>query len=45
LPVLLATGRADQEALELIAATPGALLLAKPFNLAELAGNLQRLTG
>jgi CheY-like chemotaxis protein len=40
LPVLLATGRADQEALDLVAADPHARLLAKPFSLDDLRGVL-----
>ncbi|BDU77590.1 PAS domain-containing protein [Mesoterricola sediminis] len=36
LPVLLATGRADQTALDLVAAHPYVTLLPKPFNLQEL---------
>ena len=35
-PVLLATGRTDQAALELIAAYPDVTLLAKPFSASEL---------
>jgi len=36
LPVLLATGRVDQAALNLIAADPRTTLLSKPFNLEEV---------
>jgi CheY-like chemotaxis protein len=36
LPVLLATGRADQEVLDLVAAHPQVALLAKPFSMSEL---------
>lgn len=36
LPVLLATGKADQEALDLIHAFPGVSLLSKPFSREEL---------
>ena len=36
LPVLLATGRADQSALDLAAAHPGVTLLPKPFGITEL---------
>ena len=39
-PVLLATGRADQAALDLIDAHSGVTLLAKPFDLAELQAHL-----
>jgi len=35
-PVLLATGRADQSALDLAASFPGVALLAKPFSMADL---------
>jgi len=42
-PVLLATGRPDQDALDLIASDPGAALLAKPFTLAELQWHLLRV--
>jgi len=35
-PVLLTTGRVDQDALDLVAAYPGARLLPKPFSIAEL---------
>ena len=41
LPVLLATGRADQEAMDLVAAHPGVKLLAKPFSLDELQAHLR----
>jgi len=40
LPVLLATGRADQVALDLVAAHPGVSLMAKPFGLEELRKQL-----
>ena len=40
LPVLLATGRADQGALDLIRDYPGLTLLAKPFSLEEIEGYL-----
>ena len=43
LPVLLATGRADQEALELVAAHPRVTLMAKPYSLQELQGQLRKL--
>lgn len=42
-PVLLATGRADQAALDLIAAHPQVTLLAKPFTMAQLKGCLEVL--
>lgn len=42
LPVLLATGRADQLALDLVDEFPLVTLLAKPFALAELRGHLER---
>jgi hypothetical protein len=38
--VLLATGRADQAALDLIAAHDGVTLLAKPFGLKALQNEL-----
>lgn len=43
-PVLLATGRADQEALDLVAAFPFVTLLAKPFGIAELKRNLYKVS-
>ncbi len=43
LPVLLATGRADQGALDLVAAHPGVRLLSKPFTLEELREGLRPL--
>lgn len=42
-PVLLATGRADQAALDLIAAHPQVTLLAKPFTMAQLKSCLEVL--
>jgi PAS domain S-box-containing protein len=42
-PILLATGRADQKALDLVEAHPGVTLLSKPFTLAELRGFLSSL--
>jgi CheY-like chemotaxis protein len=42
LPVLLATGRADQQALDLVASVPGVTLLAKPFSMADLRTLLDR---
>ncbi len=41
LAVLLATGRADQPALELIERTPGVTLLEKPFGLKDLQRRLE----
>jgi len=43
IPVLLATGRADQTALDLTAAYPLVTLLAKPFTMAQLKGSLEAL--
>ncbi|HJV22052.1 MAG TPA: ATP-binding protein [Holophagaceae bacterium] len=43
LPILLATGRADQAALDLTQAFPGVTLLPKPFTLNELRGRLETL--
>jgi CheY-like chemotaxis protein/anti-sigma regulatory factor (Ser/Thr protein kinase) len=43
LPVLLATGRADQTAMDLVAADPLTTLLGKPFTLEELRSQLGRL--
>ena len=43
LPVLLDTGRADQEVLDLIAAHSKVTLLAKPFSLDELQAQLGRV--
>ena len=42
LPVLLATGRADQIALDLVAAHPHTALLAKPYSLDQLQAMLAR---
>jgi len=42
-PVLLATGRVDQEALELVAAHPGVTLLPKPYGIEELQSCLRLL--
>ena len=42
-PVFLTTGRADQDALDLIAGHPGVVLLPKPFSIEELQGHLQQL--
>ena len=41
LPVLLATGRADKQAIELAQAVPLVTLLAKPFSMEELGARLQ----
>lgn len=43
LPVLLATGRADQDALDLVAEVPRVRLMAKPFSLADLREGLATL--
>jgi PAS domain S-box-containing protein len=43
LPVLLATGRADQTALDLVSAHPHVVLLAKPFSLDELKRHIEAL--
>ncbi len=40
LPVLLATGRADQTAQDLVAAHPGVTLLSKPYAMRELRRQL-----
>jgi CheY-like chemotaxis protein len=40
LPVLLATGRANQQALDLAASVPGVCILAKPFTMKELQAGL-----
>jgi PAS domain S-box-containing protein len=42
-PVFLATGRADQEVLDLVDAHPRVSLLAKPFSLEELQDRLGRI--
>ena len=44
-PVLLATGRSDQTALDLVAAHPGVTLLSKPFSLEELRERLASSVG
>ena len=41
LPVLLATGRADQTALNLVEAHPGVTLLSKPFSMKQLQQHLE----
>jgi|GEM_PF-1468017 len=43
LPVLLATGRADQTALDLVEAHPFVTLMAKPFSMKELRQHLESL--
>ena len=43
-PVLLATGRADQNALDLAEAHPGVTLLAKPFSMGDLQKDLGAVT-
>ena len=43
LPVLVATGRADQSALDLVNAHDHVTLLAKPFSLEELKQHIQSL--
>jgi PAS domain S-box-containing protein len=43
LPVLLATGRADQTAMDLVARHARTLLLPKPFTTEEIAGHLRQL--
>jgi CheY-like chemotaxis protein len=40
LPILLATGRADQTALDLLEAFPNVSLLAKPFSMSDLKERL-----
>ena len=42
-PVVLVTGRADQKALDLIAAHPLVSLLSKPFTIEELQGHLREV--
>jgi PAS domain S-box-containing protein len=42
-PVLLATGRADQTALNLVEAHPGVTLLSKPFGMKELQQQLEQV--
>ena len=43
LPVLLATGRADQTSLDLVEAHPGVILLTKPFGMKDLKKHLEPL--
>ena len=42
-PVLLATGRADQAAMSLASAHPGVILLPKPFGMRELQNHIERI--
>ena len=44
-PVILATGRTDQEALDLVAAYPSVTLMSKPFSFEELRGHLHQVGG
>jgi CheY-like chemotaxis protein len=44
-PILLATGRADQESLDVVAAHPFVTLLSKPFSFEELRERLQQVVG
>jgi len=44
-PVLLATGRADETALKLVEAHPHVVLMAKPFSLEDLRAQLDRIGG
>ena len=44
-PILLATGRADQDAIDLVSANPGVTLLAKPFGLQDLQNHLDAFMG
>jgi hypothetical protein len=44
-PILLATGRADQTAQDLVEAHPFVTLLSKPFGLKELQKHLVPLIG
>ena len=45
LPVLLATGRADQTAMDILTAYPAVYLLSKPYSLEDLARQMARLPG
>jgi CheY-like chemotaxis protein len=45
LPILIATGRADQAALDLIHRHPGVNLIQKPFSMTALQQHLERLLG
>ena len=42
-PILLATGRSDQEALDLVTSQPLVTLLPKPFSFDELRGQFQKI--
>ena len=42
-PVLLATGRADEQAAQLVASVPGVKLLAKPYHLRDLRRHMEEL--
>lgn len=42
-PVLLSTGRADQDAMDLVATYPGVTMMFKPFGMAELQAQFRRL--
>ncbi len=44
LPVLLATGRADEATVDLVAATPGVSLLSKPFSMNDLRTQIASIT-
>jgi PAS domain S-box-containing protein len=44
-PVLVATGRVDQSALDLVRAHEGVTLMPKPFEIEELRANLARIRG
>ena len=44
-PILVATGRVDQETLELVDAHPFLTLMAKPFTFEVLQGHLERVAG
>jgi PAS domain S-box-containing protein len=44
-PVFLATGRADDDAMNLVAAHPFVTLLPKPFSFEELRGHLDQVAG
>jgi DNA-binding response OmpR family regulator len=42
-PVLLSTGRADQDAMDLVATYPGVTMMFKPFGMVELQAQFRRL--
>ena len=44
-PIILATGRVDQTAMDLASAFPRVTLLAKPFNMEELRSELAKANG